>query len=563
MGRYRRSPQISFLDPGVALQFRPLKPGSFEVRFRDTCDRLLPDSLFDGLYADNGRPAISPSALSRLLLLELRDGCGDRGTVDNLYYDVRWQFMCNLPLDECDIHYSTLSKFRLRLLFGTLDREQIERMKAEGVVLQETPAYGVLRSLLDAAVALKILEPEAVNGIDSTAIFGAAAVQDSYRLMFQGLREAIRAHAKVATPEAHAELLGQLRRSEYVGEREKPDIDWQDAQARRALLSDYLEDTLAILVAGKSLDDPGVNEALAQLAKLVGQDLDLTSGQATLKQGVAPDRQCSVADPQMRHGRKSASKRFNGYKGHATIEPKSELITGVDVTPASVHDGAAAQPLLEETKAPVVVGDNAYSGGEVRERAQDAGVSLLTPTFPAEPFEKDAFSLDEEGRTITCPAGKTAPIAASGRAHFAAKACRACPFVGQCNPKRHGRTVQIHPAEGLQRELRAMARTEEGSAMIRQVRAATERVIGHWVRWGLRQGRYFGTLKTGLQAVLAAIGHNLDKIGRHLERQADRGVGNSSPKVRQRRAQGPRAGAIAWLVQRIPGYTLSLQFTHV
>jgi len=234
MGKYHRSPQISFFDPGVALQSRPLKPNSFEARFRDTCDRLLPDSLFDGLYSEKGRPPISPSALSRLLLLELRDGCGDRGTADNLYYDVRWQFMCNLPLDECDIHHTTLSKFRLRLLFGTLDREKIERMKAEGVVLQETPVYGTLKALLNAAVELKILEPEALEGIDSTAIFGAAAVQDSYRLMFQGLREAIRAHEKAATPEAHTALLGQLRRREYTDdERKKPDIDWQDAQARQ------------------------------------------------------------------------------------------------------------------------------------------------------------------------------------------------------------------------------------------------------------------------------------------------------------------------------------------
>lgn len=567
MGKYHRSPQISFLDPGVALQSRPLKPNSFEVRFRDTCDRLLPDSLFDGLYSEKGRPPISPSALSRLLLLELRDGCGDRGTADNLYYDVRWQFMCNLPLDECDIHPTTLSKFRLRLLFGTLDREKIERMKAEGVVLQETPVYGTLKALLNAAVELRIVEPEALEGIDSTAIFGAAAVQDSYRLMFQGLREAIRAHEKAATPEAHAALLEQMRRTEYTDdERRKPDIDWQDAQARRGLLCDYLEDTLAVMIAGKELGDPRVNEALAQLAKLVGQDLDLSSGAAALKQGVAPNRQCSVTDPEMRHGRKSASKQFNGFKGHATIEPKSELITGVDVTPASVHDGQAAQTLVDGTKATALVGDNAYGGAEVRAKANAAGVSMLTPAAPLQPFDKDTFGLNAEARTLTCPAGQTVGIAASGRAHFGAKVCRACPFAGQCNPKGNGRTVQIQEAEGLLRELRAIARTEEGSALIRQVRATTERVIGHWVRWGLREGRYFGTLKTGLQAVLAAIGHNLDKIGRHLKRQEERGARRSGAEAPQPVLQAPCGSAIARCtrsIQRILGFRLSLGLAHV
>jgi len=522
------------------------------------CDQLIPDSVFDDLYSETGRPAVSPSALSRLLLLELRNGCGDRGTIDNLCYDVRWQYMCNLPVDQCDIHPTTLSKFRLRLLFGTVDREQIERMKADGVILQKTPAYQRLRSLVDAAVELEILDPEAARGIDSTAIFGAAAVQDSYRLMFQGLREAIRAHEKAATGEAHAQLLGQLRRNEYTSERSKPDIDWQDAAARKALLSDYLEDTVAVLVAGKALGDPQVNEALAQLAKLVGQDLDLSSGEAALKQGVAPDRQCSVVDPEMRHGRKSASKRFNGYKGHAVVEPQSGIITGVDATPASVHDGEAAQTLVEESGTATMVGDNAYGGAEVRAKAKEAGVSILTPTAPVKPFEKDSFKLDAQAETLTCPEGKTAKIVPSGRVHFPAKGCRACPFAGECNPKGNGRTVQIQQSEELQRQLRAMARTEDGQALIRQVRPGTERVIGQWVRWGLREGRYFGTLKTGLQAVLAAIGHNLDKIGRHLQRRNDRGAGNGGAvptggaglevivKVREALA-GMSTGAAAYL----------------
>jgi len=271
---------------------------------------------------------------------------------------------------------------------------------------------------------------------------------------------------------------------------------------------------------------------MAQLAKLVGQDLDLSSGEAELLKGVAPDRQCSVTDPEMRHGRKSASKRFDGSKGHAIVDPESELITDVEVTPASEHDGAAGESLLEHTEATMVGGDNAYAGADVRAKALNHGTVVITPAAPSGEYDKDSFVLSEDGQSMTCPAAETAPIASSGRVHFPAKTCRACPFAHLCNPKGNGRTLQIQGTEALQRHLRAYARTEKGRELIKWVRSTTERIIGHWVRWGLRQGRYFGTAKTGLQAVLAATGHNLDKIGRHAAWKAGNGAGNGDAEAR-------------------------------
>ena len=515
MGRYQSLPQISFGDAEVLLSFRPLGADTVWARLREVGDRLLPNSLFDPLYSERGRPAIPPSSLVRLLLLELRTGCGDREAVENLNYDVRWQYACNLRQEQCDIHPTTLSKLRLRLLYGTIDRAKIEELKASGVVLRETPAHAIMDAILDGAVEIGILNRDAVKGIDSTAIFGAAAVQDSYRLMFQGLRAAIEAHEKAATPEVHNELLAVLKRSEYTSERKKPDIDWNHAAARQALLVEYLEDTVAVLVACKEFDNPEVAAAMAQLVKLVGQDLDLSSGQVELRNGVAPGRQCSVVDPEMRHGRKSASKRFDGSKGHALIDPESELIEDVEVTPASEHDGAAGETLLEHTDAPVAVGDNAYGGAEVRANALNEGTAVVTPAAPAGEYDKDNFELAEDGESMTCPAGETAPVLPSGRVHFPAKTCRGCQFAQQCNPKGNGRTLQIQGTEALQRHLRAYARTEKGRELIKRVRSTTERVIGQWVRWGLRQGRYIGTARTGLQALLCVIGHNLDKIGRN------------------------------------------------
>jgi len=47
---------------------------------------------------------------------------------------------------------------------------------------------------------------------------------------------------------------------------------------------------------------------------------------------VAPDRVISTVDPEARHGHKTQSRNFDGYKGHVAIDPDSEIITATEVT---------------------------------------------------------------------------------------------------------------------------------------------------------------------------------------------------------------------------------------
>jgi hypothetical protein len=56
------------------------------------------------------------------------------------------------------------------------------------------------------------------------------------------------------------------------------------------------------------------------------QDIERRADGIHLKQGVSPDRVVSVFDPEMRHGRKSASRRFDGHKGAIAVDPESQLI---------------------------------------------------------------------------------------------------------------------------------------------------------------------------------------------------------------------------------------------
>ena len=503
---------------------RQVKQNSFYARFRNICDKVLPDELFDDLYTGIGRPPVSPSMLMRLQLLMIKYKCGDEMALENLLYDERWRYMCNVPLHECNFHPTTLHYFRLRLTFGTINRAMIAQLKEEGIILHNTPLHRIFEATKLAAVKMGILSPEDAQYIDSTNILGAATVQDTFMLLFQGLRQLAQAQHKAVDPETEQAILARLKRTEYLSDKRKPQIDWQDEAARMALLVELIQDASVLMIACENVEDAAVCEAMAQMKRLIGQDIEVTEeGKTKIRQGVAKDRQCSVVDPDMRHGRKSSSKRFNGYKATVAVEPKSGILTGIDTMPGSNHDSLATAAILEQTSPAVMGGDQAYAGGNQRAAALAQGTVILTPTGVAKPFDKDSFELDEEENTVTCAVGNVAKIGKNGTVKFPARNCKSCPNRELCNPSGKGRTLTIGEHETLQRNLRAAARSGNWADFLR-MRCVVEHTIAKFLRWAGRKGRYFGTTKTGIQMIFGAIGYNLDRLGHHHAKKASQTV---------------------------------------
>ena len=158
---------------------------------------------------------------------------------------------------------------------------------------------------------------------------------------------------------------------------------------------------------------------------------------------VAPDRVISTVDPQARHGHKTSARGFDGYKGHVAIDPDSEIITATGATPGNSGDAEVAESLLadllpgdQDSAAaqdggqpaapaagegqPAVYGDAAYGSGELLGRLDDAGIyngiKCQPPAAVKGHFPKDRFTIDLDGKTVTCPAGVTVPIRARRRA---------------------------------------------------------------------------------------------------------------------------------------------------
>ena len=100
---------------------------------------------------------------------------------------------------------------------------------------------------------------------------------------------------------------------------------------------------------GRELAD-AVEQAAALLATVLGQDLETgDDGVFRIARRVAKDRVISTVDPEARHGHKTATRGFDGYKGHVAVDPDSEIITATTVTPGNTGDAAVAAELKHST----------------------------------------------------------------------------------------------------------------------------------------------------------------------------------------------------------------------
>ena len=289
------------------------------------------------------------------------------------------------------------------------------------------------------------------------------------------------------------------------------------------------------------------------LGRLLLQDVERTDDGVNLKDGVSRDRMMSVHDPEMRHGRKSSSRRFDGHKAAIVMDTDTQLITAVDVLPGNAPDNLGALELVEESEAntgvPVAeaMGDAAYGDGDTRQAFADAG-RILIARVPGRPnrthFPKEDFRIDLETGTCTCPAGNVTrtilPVGrgtdSAGRIHqrvafrFDSAVCGVCPLRPQCVAAAlgTGRTVRLHPQEALLQQARALQQSEAFSEY-RQRQVVVEHRLARLVQLGIRQARHFGRSKTKFQLYLylAATVANLTLVGAKAGLPADTGGGSS------------------------------------
>ena len=490
--------------------------------------RLFRDSDFAGFYcADNGRDSVPPSLLATALLLQSHDKVSDAEAKARADFDIRWKVALGIEVEDRPFAKSTLQVFRAQLILHDKVREVFE----SSLRLAREPGYLKRRSM---KVAL-----------DTTNILGQGAVRDTYNLLADGIVKLLRALADVAKTAvrewAKTQGYGRYLASSIKGEAA---IDWADKRARTALLSGIVGDADRLLelsrqAQGELAEDSAQRRQIVVSAELLGQlllqDVERTDDGASLKDGVSRDRMMSVHDTEMRHGRKSSSKRFDGHKAAIVVDTGTQLITAVAVLPGNAPDNSGALELVEasesNTGVPVeeAMGDAAYGDGDTRQDFADAERTLIA-RVPGRPnrkhFPKEDFHIDLEAGTCTCPAGNVTrrirPLdtrtAATGRTYqlqafqFDGAVCGVCALRTQCVAAAPGtgRTVQLHPQEALLQQARALQQSE-AFGEYRQRRVVEHR-LARLVQLGIRQSRYFGRAKTKFQLYLAATVANLTLV---------------------------------------------------
>jgi hypothetical protein len=479
-------------------------------------DAAFQDELAS-MYADmpRGTPAKPPALLAMVTLLQAYERKSDAAAVEEAVFDRRWQMVLDcLGTEEPIFSQGVLVDFRRRLIEYDMDRRLLDRTVE---LARRTKQFG--------DKALRV-------ALDSAPLWGAGRVEDTFNLLGHALEVVIECAAQVrgvdtaaVRVEAKLELLGGSSLKAAL------DIDWDDDdEQRRALASllaevkrlrDWLSSKLPEQVA-----QPPLKEALALVDRVIAQDLepDPDGGGMRIKRGVAKDRRVSVTDPDMRHGRKSKNKLFNGYKRHLARELDGGMILAATARPANEPEHLAAEILRPEVEAHGFVTelhiDRGYLSSAWTRDMFERGERILAKPWPSrngDRFPKSAFVIDLDRATVCCPEDRLAPIHL-GLARFDAATCDICPSRQRCTRAAlgHGRSISIHPDERMLLHLRTLKSTSHGRTALRQ-RTAIEHALAHVTRRQGPRARYRGVRKNvlDLRRTCAVENlHQLDRAGR-------------------------------------------------
>lgn len=499
------NPQASLLQTSHARRHMVTK-NSFYQRLAEHGHEFISDDDYSHLYSNRmGRPSIPPSVMIRAMLCATNDKiASDAETSRRTRVDADWKAAMGVDDEFEGIGATTFSLMRARMVATEADEE-------------------LFKATLAKAVQAGILKGNLIAIVDSSPIHGAGAVSDTYELIRGFLKKTLKA-AGTDLPTRTIEAAGQ-----YLGS--KPQIDWQDPEARRQHLIALVEVARQV-VEQVPADNINAKESAELLAQVVEQDTEPDDeGNPKIRQTVARDRVISHSDPQMRHGRKSASRRFNGHKLDVLTDESTELVLGVDVRAGNAGDAAGALPLVEQAnliegvQVETVLGDMAYSDGDVREEIEKIGakvVAKVPPVINRGLYPKTDFEIDTVAGTVTCPAGQVTTKSIKTKDDkgqpglsfiFPTGTCAVCPIRNLCiKPTRiKGRSIFVGRHHDRIAAARKAQQDPEIKALLRR-RAKIERKIDHLQDLGAKKARYRGRRKTKLQILLGAAVANFKRL---------------------------------------------------
>jgi hypothetical protein len=489
--------------------------------------RLHRHELFDDAFQDElasmyrttgaGKEARPPAMMAMAMLVQGYLGMSDAEMIELTVVDLRVQMVLGcLGAEAPPFSQGALQEFRERLIGADLDRRVLERT-------------------VDLAKATKAFDyrklPKTLRvAIDSSPLEGAGRVEDTFNLLAHAARKVVRCAADLLgwTEEQVCRRAGIPLLVESSIKRAL-DIDWNDAVEKTDAIKTFTRQLDALqswieCQLPSEIAQPPLREQVEALVQIRTQDLEPDPGGGVrIRAGVAEDRRVSIRDREMRHGRKSKSKRFNGFKRHIAADIDRGLILACAITPAN-------RP--EEEAVPSLTGDMAHQGLDVDHLLIDRGyinsplvdeVLARRGTIVCKPwtsrngklFPKSAFTLNIRDRTIACPNGQVQGFSFGSVVEFDPDVCDRCVLRAQCTTAElgNGRSVAIAEHEQLQQRLRKQIHTSAGRAALRE-RTTIEHKLAHISQRQGNDARYVGIRKNTFDLRRASAIQNLETLHR-------------------------------------------------
>ena len=508
-----------------------------------------------------GVGSVPPMIVAVVMVLQRLEGCSDREAVDRFCFDARWKYAAGgLDFDYPGFVHTVLVEMRARLARSARPDRIFEVVlgvaDAAGLVgrrrvLDSTPIYdavatmdtvtlvrSAIRGLLGAADPVLAAELRGVLArdddyagagkpvcdyddraareqlVDGLARDGLALVRVlEGRVLDPVVRQAGALLATVIGQDLEADETGMMRIVRRVAkDRVISTVDPQTRHGHKTAARGFdgykghvgvdpdSEIVTATRVSPGNAGDASVAEDL--IADLLPEAAAAEAGDGAAADGTEAEV-AAVAEPAVAEPAASQAAAAPAADALAPVEPSSGADARADGDRASVY------------------GDNAYGTGEFQERLEEAGIDskckTQRPTAAAGFFAKDAFDVDLDTDTVTCPNGQTAKIRrdkdGDGTARFGS-VCADCPLRAQCTKTRRGRSIKVGRHEAGLAAARKRQAAAEWIADYRATRPKVERKLAHLMRrrHGGRRARVRGQTKIAADFALLAAGVNLARL---------------------------------------------------
>lgn len=340
----------------------------FEYHFLRVVRPLIKDADFAWAYdPERGRKAIPPSLVACALILQQRYRLSDREMEKQVRFHLATKYALGLPMDDEGFDHTTLCKFR-----GMLVENEETRI-----------CFDTFRNLLIEGGLIKAKEAAM---IDTTHVIADIAIPNTIELIEQAIKAVLQAVTKhrigIGNQLAKALELGFVYEGSTRDEEKKNRL-FDLVQGAKRLIQ-YLE-------ASGDASDHRLKEEISRLKRILFENTEeKESGRGKKKQvvieektGPMPNRLVSLVDVDARHGRKSETKKFVGYKAQVLENPK-EFILDIDGILGNRHDSWGVSSMMTDCKKAGIefqylVGDGAYAQDPLGPNLLQQGIQMVAP----------------------------------------------------------------------------------------------------------------------------------------------------------------------------------------